>query len=407
LAALTLARRLLFTAARRAAPAAGKRQLLVDVSIIARHDARTGIQRVVRAILLQLLREPPPQYEVRAVRAGFLRGYRYADAYAATLHPGTAGSRDGRRITIGAGDVFLALDLSAPVLPRHRLQLAWWKARGVRIYFVVHDLLPLLKPEWFTPRAARRFRAWLRALALLADGALCTSRTGTSALRALLEKRLEPLHPALRVDWFHLGADVEASAPSKGIATALQQRIDALRGRMNILIVGTIEPRKAHAQALGAFELLWKVGEQANLVLVGQSGWLSETLTARLRDHPQAGERLHWFENATDEALQELYRLADGVFVPSFDEGFGLPVVEAARHGKPLLLRAIPIFHELAGANAAFFSAADAPQLAAELATWLRQVRQGSAISSRGMGCLTWRESTHGLLDRLRPQSMA
>jgi glycosyltransferase involved in cell wall biosynthesis len=266
----------------------------------------------------------------------------------------------------------------------------------------VHDLLPLLKPEWFTPRASRRFRAWMRALALLADGAFCTSRTGTAALRAVLEERFPSLRPGVRLDWFHLGADVEASAPSTGISAELRHRIDVLRGRMNILVVGTIEPRKAHAQALAAFESLWNAGHEVNLVLVGQAGWLSESLTARLRNHSEAGHRLHWFEQISDEALEDLYRLANGVFVPSFDEGFGLPLVEAARHGKPLLLREIPIFRELAGSNATFFSAADARQLGAELATWVKELRQGSAVSSRGMTCLTWRESTQALLDRLR-----
>lgn len=48
---------------------AGRRQLLVDVSIIAGHDAGTGIQRVVRALLLELLRDSPPGFEVRPVRA--------------------------------------------------------------------------------------------------------------------------------------------------------------------------------------------------------------------------------------------------------------------------------------------------------------------------------------------------
>jgi glycosyltransferase involved in cell wall biosynthesis len=334
-----------------------------------------------------------------------LRGYRYADAYAATLQPGATPARDGARVSVRAGDIFLALDLSAPVLPRHRLQLAYWKVRGAKIYFVVHDLLPLLKPEWFTPRASRRFRAWLRALALLADGAFCTSRTGTAALRAVLEERFPSLRPAVRLDWFHLGADVEASAPSTGVTTQLQQRIDGLSGRMNILIVGTIEPRKAHAQALDAFEALWSAGVDVNLILVGQVGWLSDRIAERIRSHPEAGNRLHWFEHASDDALQRLYQLADGAFVPSIDEGFGLPLIEAARFGKPLLIRDIPIFRELAGANAMFFSAANARDLARELSTWINQLRDGSAISPRGISYVTWRESTRALLACLTPGS--
>ena len=53
-----------------------EKQLLIDVSVIFRNDAKTGIQRVVRALLRQLLLAPPAGWRIRPVFAGRTHGYR-------------------------------------------------------------------------------------------------------------------------------------------------------------------------------------------------------------------------------------------------------------------------------------------------------------------------------------------
>src|ERR1700761_5806605 len=119
----------------------GPRQLLVDVSEIARSDAATGIQRVVRGILLQLLRCPPPGYAVRPIYASSGEGYRHAERYRARLLAQNCDSRD-LAVEAHRGDVFLGLDLAASVIPRQRRTLRRWKRDGVKLHFLVHDLLP-------------------------------------------------------------------------------------------------------------------------------------------------------------------------------------------------------------------------------------------------------------------------
>src|SRR6185295_5096695 len=78
------ARAILSRLARNAPPpdaAPGPRQLLADVSVISKSDAGTGIQRVVRELLRQLITYPPRGYIVRPVYATQWRGFRYADHY--------------------------------------------------------------------------------------------------------------------------------------------------------------------------------------------------------------------------------------------------------------------------------------------------------------------------------------
>lgn len=120
-------------------PVKGHHQLLVDVSVIYRNDARTGIQRVVRALLLQLLASPPAGYVVCPVYATRHHGYRYAKPDFLTQPPTVIDdTAAAASVTAGAGDIFLGLDLAAHLLPRHRSQVLGWKRAGAKAHVLVY-----------------------------------------------------------------------------------------------------------------------------------------------------------------------------------------------------------------------------------------------------------------------------
>ncbi|MFN0630266.1 glycosyltransferase, partial [Bacillus anthracis] len=66
--------------------------------------------------------------------------------------------------------------------------------------------------------------------------------------------------------------------------------LSILKQRPSFLMVGTLEPRKGHAQVLDAFENLWKGGANLNLVIVGKVGWMVDLLVQRLCSHPELGK---------------------------------------------------------------------------------------------------------------------
>jgi glycosyltransferase involved in cell wall biosynthesis len=126
-----------------------------------------------------------------------------------------------------------------------------------------------------------------------------------------------------------------------------------------------------------------------------------DTLAHRLRAHPELGRRLFWLERASDAALQRLYAECSALLAASSGEGFGLPLIEAAQHGLPVIARDIPVFREVAGEHAFYFTANGADELAAALRQWLAQDAQGSAPQSTGMAWMTWEQSTRQLLSRI------
>jgi glycosyltransferase involved in cell wall biosynthesis len=366
-----------------AAKLAEGRQLLIDVSVLACHDAGTGIQKATKALLAEMLAAPPPGYHVRTVRASRWRPYRYL-----------GGPRDAQKVQVGRGDVFLGLDLASRILPRHRLQLLHWRAEGAQLCFVVYDLLPLLRPCWFTRRNSRAYESWIRTVAIHADSVACISQFVAVQLRSWLTQHGFDVESSPEVGWFHLGAQ-----PASGrLVLPHAIGVECAAGQRFILMVGTVEPRKGYALALDAFEALWRNGHPIQLVIVGRAGWKVAELISRLRRHPEAGKRLHWMDNVDDLALQKFYATATGVLVASEAEGFGLPILEAAIHGTPLLLRDLPVFREIAGDGATYFNAISPVSFVDELESWLAHVVDGKVPSSRNIAVQSWEQSAHQML---------
>ena len=364
------------------------RQLLVDVSVIHQSDARTGIQRAVRALLLQLLRAPPVGYRVCPIFATRQHGYRYANPNFLTppaQAPGAAMSPVPADVQVECGDLFLGLDLAAHLLPRHQTQVLHWKRNGVKVHVVVYDLLPLQHPEWFNPKTTRNFKRWIKCLAVYADSAICISETVKLQLHTWLNTQFDLPPTALPASTIVLGAEIDASAPSGGLPADAQFVLERLRNSPSVLMVGTLEPRKGYDQALAAFEQLWQQGNTSLLVIVGRPGWKTEALQERLRRHPQAGQRLFWLEDVSDEYLAQLYTACAGVLVASRAEGFGLPLVESALHGKPVLARDIPVFRELKIAGLTHFHTDTAQGLASAIVNWLQPALVPPALESAAL----------------------
>lgn len=346
-------------------------QLLVDVSVIHQSDARTGIQRVVRALLLQLLQAPPTGYRVCPVFATRQHGYRYAASNFLDVSQ-QALTASEHTVRVQSGDLFLALDLAAHLLPRHQTQVLHWKRCGVQLHVVVYDLLPLQHPEWFNTKTTRNFARWIRWLAVYADSTICISETVKVDLHNWLKTRFDLSPGTLPASTIVLGADIDASAPSAGLPANAEALLAHLRNTPAVLMVGTLEPRKGYDQAVAAMELLWQQSDPApSLVLVGRTGWKTEALQKKLRHHAEAGKRLFWPENVSDEFLAQLYDACSGVLVASRAEGFGLPLIEAALYKKPVLARDLPVFREIGVSGITFFSGDDADTLARAISTWL------------------------------------
>jgi len=367
----------------------GSKRLFIDLAVISRHDAGTGIQRVVRALARSLNEENADQWDICFVAADRRRSYHIIDWPNVTKVDPTV------EMSAKPGDMFLGLDFSLDTVRRYRGQLARFQRKGGRLWFLVCDLLPVERREWFSPNNVLRYKAWLDTIVGLAEGFLCISDQTEDDLRRVLAERYG-LRGGYGTSVVPMGHDIREALLAPALA------VDDGSMRFDVespfsLMVGTLEPRKGHSDILAAFSELWRRGADDRLVLVGRMGWAVHELRDAIRSHPEHGNKLFWFDDVDDLELQRIYQACQGVIIASYAEGFGLPLIEALGHDKPVLARDLPIFrnHEQLGV---YYFPADGSkaQISACIQQWISHVQKNQVRVTRPSA--SWKLSAHSVL---------
>lgn len=375
-----------------------RKQLLVDVSTLYQRDGQSGIQRVVRCILKELERQPPVGFVIRPVCSSDGHQYRYCAKFSPE-NPEMV-LWDQQVVSYQAGDFFLGLDLTAHLFPTVTGALSLMRSSGVRICYVLYDILPLKYPHWFPPGLPDMFKRWLIGLSEFADQIMAVSQFSAEQVKIWLHEN--QLDSSVFVDTFFLGADFERipSSPDGTVNNTILQKLDRAK---TCIAVGTVEVRKGYDQLLDAFEILWAQDPSINLIIVGRPGWHADILIARIRAHPLLGTRLFWFDAAADHLLERCYQLSSVLISASYQEGFGLPLIEAAQRGLKVVARDIPVFREVMN-NQAFYFSGEALELAFKVKYAIDQESPGN---NRFFECYSWKSSCDSLLCKIGLQKVS
>lgn len=197
----------------------------------------------------------------------------------------------------------------------------------------VHDLTPLLFPEWHDRKNVAGFAPLLPATVRRAARLLCVSR---ATLADLLSACPEAEGKAFVVPNGLVLAPVAGSGPPP-------------HPRPWVLSLGTLEPRKNHARLVAAMESIWdRRPDFPDLVLAGGEGWGMPGFRERLSRSRHAARiaALGWVAPARAASLLRGARL---LAYPSLYEGFGLPALEAMAEGIPVVASSSSSLPEVVG----------------------------------------------------------
>jgi glycosyltransferase involved in cell wall biosynthesis len=369
------------------------RSLFVDVSELQRYDSKTGIQRVVRNVLNQLLSAPPPGYEVVPVYATPTQSYRVANRFVRKFWDAPDTDEPDHALDFRVGDLFLGLDYQDELITAHASFFASLRGVGVSVFFVVYDILAQKLDNIFSSDVTVNQVAWLKTVAM-SDGLVCISRAVADDVYDWLKMFGPKRQGKVNIGWFHLGGELESTHAADKPDAAEESMLRQIQSKPAFLVVSTIEPRKRQPQVLDAFEVLWKKGQDVRLVLVGKCGWDMDDFIARLHAHPEFNKRLFWLPGISDRYLDRVYAACRCIIAASLGEGFGLSLIEGARHGLPAIARDIPVFREVAQDQARFFSGEDGESLAQSVFEWLSEYRSGASLRQIRPKWLSWKEST-------------
>ena len=376
-----------------------QKQILVDVSSIVKNDLKTGIQRVVRSQLIELIKNAPDNYRIEPVylSENAEAEYHYARSYTAKLLNLENFDIKDEPVTLNNGDILYGLDLNVKEVSKCLKSGLYkkYKDLGVKISFVVYDLLPITRAEFFPPSSKQIHESWLNDITEVADKLIAISDAVAKDIFSWLEQNKPARLSDLKVATLHLGADILHNTSSSHDIT--------LPKKTTFLMVGTIEPRKGHAQTLQSFEILWKSNIDVILVIVGKKGWMVDEFIQKLTTHPELNKRLFFLEEIDDSSLQQVYELSNCLIAPSQAEGFGLPLIEAAQHKLPIIARDIPVFREVASTYAYYFKDTTDPKvLALSIKEWLSLYENNTHPHSDKMPYMLWKQNAQKTLEALK-----
>ncbi len=376
-----------------------KHRLLIDVSHIAKSDHGTGIQRVVREIVTHLYCMDSPGVEVIAVH---LQNGEFHIAHEWARSHGLLAAKESahpQSVQFQPGDQLLMLDSSWERYDEFYQVFAQARNASVPIITVIYDILPILLPGSFVAGGTEWFTGWLQKALSQSDKLLCISKATANDVISYI-KNNQLTHSIQAIDYWHLGSDF-----AKKEKAATDRTTSAIK-HPYLLMVGTLEPRKSHALALETMEKLWEQGINFNLCIAGKKGWMVDDLMEKINFHPLLNQKLFFIEAATDEEITTLYTHAAGLLFLSIGEGFGLPLVEAANHGIPILCSDLPIFREIAGEYATYLDIQNKIHLVQQIKDWCQHHNTGKLPDTSNMPRLSWKQSAETLLNlMLKPTS--
>lgn len=235
----------------------------------------------------------------------------------------------------------------------------WLTAHHLRAIYFVHDLIPLTHPHYCRAGEANRHDLRMANVLATAAGVIGNSRATLASLADYAARRGSVMPPAV-VAWID-GPPVH------------ELRARAPLGTPYFVTLGTIEARKNHLFLLEVWrELVRDLGTMApTLVVIGQRGWEASPALAQLDQIASFNGKLLELNDCDDESLANWLGGARALLMPSFAEGFGLPIIEALQLGTPVIASDLPVFHEIAAGIPTFIDTQNRAAWKAEILAFI------------------------------------
>lgn len=220
---------------------------------------------------------------------------------------------------------------------------------SIPVLLNVHDIIALEYPQWCGFQNVCHMRALLPASIRKASRCLVPTRHVAERIQAVLKI------PFRKIDVVPWGVDFQRFSRKMPLE-------DMQLPEEYFLFVGNLEPKKNLGLLLQAYASCAERSHRA-LVLVGRAGWKCRSLVQAIKHWKEPGQ-ISWLGRLPDEKLTAVYQHATALIMPSLEEGFGLPVLEAMAAGIPVLHSNHPALMEVAGGAGLAFAPDNREELA-------------------------------------------
>lgn len=258
----------------------------------------------------------------------------------------------------------------------------------------IHDISPITQRQYNSWWQTTKFRLLLGINVRRAQKILTISQTSADQLKQLffgIESPIEIVYPGLAK---RFTGEISATA------IAEFKNIYGLKENF-FLSVGTLQPRKNYLTVVKAFhKFIQQNGHSGNwqYVIAGGFGWDYHEVIDYIHAY-KLEEKVKILSRLNDMEIVVALRAANGFIQLSLDEGFGMPLIEAAANGLPILASNIQVFREIDLINTIYAEPTDIIAAAAKLNELSSMNKTGvnSDIAER----FSWKASAQKLLQAL------
>ncbi len=218
---------------------------------------------------------------------------------------------------------------------------------------VIHDLTPILFPEWHDKMSTLMHKILLPYILKNAEFIVSNSQK----TRSDIIEYQEDTRDKIIVSYPSILSDTKEEKIYKNTI---------LKNEKYLLTVGTIEPRKNYITLLRAFDKFCTRNKEIKLRIVGYKGWKAKPFFQLLKQS-SFQDRIIVEGYTSKERLISLYNHATAFIFPSLYEGFGLPLLEAMSHNLPIICSDIPTSREVCADAALYFEKTNVDALVTQL----------------------------------------
>lgn len=227
----------------------------------------------------------------------------------------------------------------------------------LQVYVLLHDLIPLVTPQYVEGDICNRFYGWLmRSVEYVTCYLANSENTGQDILTFLnSQNATQPIKVV------PLAQDMLMASPSTSVTEGaytnfmkmviVPDYIRAITKTPYVLVVGTMEVRKNIWQLATVWDRLRQQTGRSlpKLVFAGRRGWLNDDFDRLMQTSGQIGGWVEIVASPDDDILAFLYRNCLFTITTSFYEGWGLPIGESLAYGKTAVVSNTSSMPEVGG----------------------------------------------------------
>lgn len=186
----------------------------------------------------------------------------------------------------------------------------------------IHDLAYLHYPEDFTKKDLWQLKNWTNFSIIKAKKIIAVSKTTKKDIvknYQIDENKVEVIYNGF-----------------EKIVSGRTGKTAEVKLKKYILYVGTLQPRKNLIVLIEAFDKFLQINKDFKLIIVGKKGWLYENIFEKVK-MMKLEKKIIFTDHVSDQELIWYYKNAFCLVLPSFYEGFGIPVLEAMNFDCPVV----------------------------------------------------------------------